>query len=294
MARAPLPFDQHLHSPVGEAQKLDDRADRPDGEDVLGDRLVGLRLALRGEEDLLAAGGSGRTTFAHRLFERADRLFTTDEERHHHVREDDDVPQRKQWYATGPLFLVVAVGHAQPAIVAPPGGGSQIRTCLRCRSVFAAAGAGPAPAGLGPELRPSCGSARAGGRSRRSSSGRRLVDLVARRHGAGVVVDVLRLGRLLEVDHDRLGSGRAPGPAPSRRVPPARAPCIEVAGDGAGRHQRQPPEARARRSSRGRPPRTAVASRRPSGWNARCRSTRPKTGQKAAPSGRACESLRAA
>ena len=111
--RAPLPFHKYLHGPVGEAQQLDDRADRPDGEDVLRDRLVGLRLALRGEEDFLAAGGSRSTPFAHRLFERADRFFTTDEERHHHVREDDDVPQRKQWYATGPLFLVVSVGHAQ-------------------------------------------------------------------------------------------------------------------------------------------------------------------------------------
>ena len=50
--------------------------------------LVGLRVLLRGEEDLLVA--------RHRLFERADRLLAADEERHDHVREDDDVAQRQQ------------------------------------------------------------------------------------------------------------------------------------------------------------------------------------------------------
>ena len=47
--RPPLPLDQHLDGAVGQAQQLDDGAERPDREDVLGDRLVGLGLAAGAE-----------------------------------------------------------------------------------------------------------------------------------------------------------------------------------------------------------------------------------------------------
>ena len=77
--------------------------ERADGEDVLGRRVVGLGLLLRGEEDLLVC-------LCHRLFERGDRLLAADEERHHHVREDDDVAQRQQRNSRSerPPFLRVA------------------------------------------------------------------------------------------------------------------------------------------------------------------------------------------
>ena len=104
---APLALDQHLHRAVGQAQQLDDRPDRADREDVLGHRLVGLGLALRAEEDLLVAA------LAHRLFERADRLFAPHEQRHHHVREHDDVPQREQRHPARNLVSrrPLALGH---------------------------------------------------------------------------------------------------------------------------------------------------------------------------------------
>jgi hypothetical protein len=75
-------------------------ADGPDREDVLLARIVGLRLALRGEDQLLVTG--------HRFFERVDRLLAPDEQRHHHVREHDDVAQREQ--GQGPR----AASHIRP------------------------------------------------------------------------------------------------------------------------------------------------------------------------------------
>ena len=50
--------------------------------------IVGLRAALRGEQQLLVAG--------HRFLERLQRLVAADEQRHDHVREHDDVAQREQ------------------------------------------------------------------------------------------------------------------------------------------------------------------------------------------------------
>ena len=60
----------------------------PTVEDVVRRRLVGLRVLLRGEEDVLVA--------RHRRVERVDRPLAADEELRHHVREHDDVPQRQK------------------------------------------------------------------------------------------------------------------------------------------------------------------------------------------------------
>jgi hypothetical protein len=90
--RAGLALDQHLHRAVGQAQQLDDVADRADREDVLLARVVGLGLLLGGQHQLLVAG--------HRVFERADRLLAAHEQRDHHVREHDDVAQREQGQRT--------------------------------------------------------------------------------------------------------------------------------------------------------------------------------------------------
>ena len=53
-----------------------------------GDGLVGLRVLLGGEEDVLVAG--------HRRVERVDAPLAPDEELTDHVREHDDVPERKE------------------------------------------------------------------------------------------------------------------------------------------------------------------------------------------------------
>ena len=65
-ARAALPFDEHLHGAVGQPEQLHHRAERADLEDVVRRRLVGLRVLLRGEEDLLVA--------RHRRVERVDAI----------------------------------------------------------------------------------------------------------------------------------------------------------------------------------------------------------------------------
>src|SRR5207248_4659397 len=49
--RALLALHQHLYGAVGQAQELQDGAERADLEDVVRRRLVGLRLLLRREED---------------------------------------------------------------------------------------------------------------------------------------------------------------------------------------------------------------------------------------------------
>src|SRR5205823_14689232 len=81
--------------------------------------LVGLRLLLRSEEDVLVVG--------HRLFEGGDRLLATDERRQDDVRQDDDVAQREQrhrarlWLLPLGFFLVVvAEEHRGSASVENP------------------------------------------------------------------------------------------------------------------------------------------------------------------------------
>jgi hypothetical protein len=85
---AALALHQHLHGAVRQAQQLDDDAHGAHRVDVLGQRVVGLGLALGGEQDFLLV--------AHGLFQRVDGLLTPHEERDHHVREDDDVSQGEQ------------------------------------------------------------------------------------------------------------------------------------------------------------------------------------------------------
>jgi hypothetical protein len=68
MARAPpLALDQHLDGAVGKPEELHHRPERADAVDVVLGRIVGLRILLRREEDVLL--------LVHRLFEAADRLL---------------------------------------------------------------------------------------------------------------------------------------------------------------------------------------------------------------------------
>ena len=107
--RALLALHQHLYGAVGQAQQLEDGSKRADLEDVVRRGLVGLRLLLRGEEDILVV--------RHRFFQGGDRLLAPHEERHHHVREHDDVAQREERHgpdprlALGILPVVVAEEH---------------------------------------------------------------------------------------------------------------------------------------------------------------------------------------
>ena len=77
--RARLALDENLHGAVGQAQQLNDDADRADPEDVIGSSgsLV-FAFFCGGKENLLV--------LVHRLFEGVDRLLAPDEERHDHVR----------------------------------------------------------------------------------------------------------------------------------------------------------------------------------------------------------------
>jgi hypothetical protein len=86
--RPALALDEHLDGAVGQAEELDDGADRPDGVDVFVGRLVGFRALLSREQDLLVA--------RHGVLERRDGLLAAHEERHDHVGEHDDVPQRQE------------------------------------------------------------------------------------------------------------------------------------------------------------------------------------------------------
>jgi hypothetical protein len=87
-ARAALALHQHLDGAVGQAQQLDDGAQRSDGMDVVLGRLVLAGLALGAQQQLAFA--------RHGVLERPDRLGPPHEERHHHVGEDHDVPQRQE------------------------------------------------------------------------------------------------------------------------------------------------------------------------------------------------------
>ena len=79
-------LDEHLDVAVRQLQRLDDVRHAAHRVDVGRLRIVGRRVVLRGQEDLLV----GRE----RMFERARRRRPSDDERHHHVRKDNDVPQR--------------------------------------------------------------------------------------------------------------------------------------------------------------------------------------------------------
>ncbi len=88
-----LPFDQHLHGVVGEAQNLKDRAESSDFEDVLLTRADSRRLTLSNQEEVLL--------LVHALFESVDGLFATYEKWHHHMRENNDVTKWKERYLYG-------------------------------------------------------------------------------------------------------------------------------------------------------------------------------------------------
>ena len=90
-ARARATFDEDFDWPLRKSQELDDVTDRADREDVLFIRIIGLRAALCGEQQLLVAG--------HRILERRERFVATDEQRNHHMREHDDVAQGEQGQA---------------------------------------------------------------------------------------------------------------------------------------------------------------------------------------------------
>ncbi len=77
---------EELDVAIGQLQALDDVGDAAHGVDVLGLRVVDLRVVLRREEHPLV--------LLQRVLEGADRRRPADDKRHHHVREDDQVPQR--------------------------------------------------------------------------------------------------------------------------------------------------------------------------------------------------------
>ena len=86
--RCPLgPLDQHLDRAVRQLEELQNRGDRPDLVEILGLRIVDIRLLLREQQDLLV--------HLHRLLEREDGLLTAHEQRYDHVGIHDDVAQRQ-------------------------------------------------------------------------------------------------------------------------------------------------------------------------------------------------------
>ena len=86
-AGAATAFDQHLHGTVGQLEKLQHGAHRPDLVDVVGSGIVLRRVFLRDEQNLLV--------LTHHVLEGAHRLLAADEQRHDHVREHDDVTERQ-------------------------------------------------------------------------------------------------------------------------------------------------------------------------------------------------------
>ena len=86
--RAGLALDEDLDRAVGQAQELDDGADRSEVVNALGLGVVDLGLLLGTEQDL--------SVRRHRLFEGVDGLFAPDEERHDLVGEHDQLAQREE------------------------------------------------------------------------------------------------------------------------------------------------------------------------------------------------------
>ena len=82
-------LDHHLDVAVRELQGLGDGGDDADLVDVLGRRLVELRVALRGQEEPLDRRRERR-------FEGADRGLAAHDEGLHHVGEHDHVPKRDE------------------------------------------------------------------------------------------------------------------------------------------------------------------------------------------------------
>ena len=80
-------FDQHLYRAVGQFEQLQHRADRSDGKDVGGRRIVLSGVLLGDEQDLLVV--------PHDVFERPDGFFPPDEERHDHMRKNDNIAKRQ-------------------------------------------------------------------------------------------------------------------------------------------------------------------------------------------------------
>ncbi len=86
-----LAFDKHLDGTIGKLEQLQHVGQHAHAEDAIGVRVVGRRVLLRGQQDLLVV--------LHHLFQRTDRLFASDEQGHDHVGKDHDVAQRQHGIA---------------------------------------------------------------------------------------------------------------------------------------------------------------------------------------------------
>ena len=104
-------LDQHLDGAVGQLQQLQHGGDGAGGIDLVGRRIVVLRILLGHDEDVLVV--------AHDFFERLDRLLAADEQRHDHAGEDDDVAQRQNRVNPVPIGFRAACGNVRHFVSFP-------------------------------------------------------------------------------------------------------------------------------------------------------------------------------
>ena len=96
-------LDQGLHAPVGQAEDAHHHGDGPDAVEIVGLRILDLRVPLGGEQHQPVPG--------QRILDGCDRLLARYEEGKHHIGEDDQLPQRQNRHLLRNLEIHGIRGH---------------------------------------------------------------------------------------------------------------------------------------------------------------------------------------